>query len=444
MLVVHNRYRIEGGEERSVDLQLRALEAAGVEHALFERRSADAGKGAAARALLRGGDRPDELAEAVRLFEAAVPRELRSGRNVSGTSRSRSTSDPSPVVVHAHNTVPLIGPAGLAAARRAGARIVLHLHNVRIFCATGFGERDGGPCRRCRGRNTLPGLVLNCRRSPPEAVAYATALSLHQPRLLDAVDRFVAPSAAARDELAARGLPAERVEVLRHYLPAGSFAARSAAADGGYALVASRLSPEKGIEDAIAACIAAGVPLRIAGEGPERERLERLARETGASVAIPAHGTATVDTVTSAAAGAATVDTVTAATTGAAAAEAAADVAFLGRLAPEDVRRELAGAAMVLMPSRYHEFSPYSALEAMAAGVPVVATAMGGLPELLGEDRCVPIGDIPAFAARVGELWADPAARAAEGDALIARARERHSLERYSVDLLALYGELSG
>ena len=51
--------------------------------------------------------------------------------------------------------------------------MVLHLHNVRLFCATGFGERDGGPCTRCRGRNTLPGLRLNCRDSVPEAVVYA-------------------------------------------------------------------------------------------------------------------------------------------------------------------------------------------------------------------------------------------------------------------------------
>ncbi len=385
MLVVHNRYRIEGGEERSVELQLRALEAAGVEHALFERRSSDVGKAAAARALLRGGADPDELADAVRLL--AGPR----------------GADAAAVVVHAHNTVPSIGPAGLAAARRAGARVLLHLHNVRIFCATGFGERDGAPCQRCRGRNTLPGLALNCRGSLPEAAAYATALSLHQPRLLSAVDRFVAPSAAARDELAARGLPAERVDVLRHYLPADSFAERSTAGNGGYALVASRLSPEKGIEDAVRACLDADVPLRIAGEGPERGRLEQLAWEAGAT----------------------------------------GDVVFLGRLSAADVRRELAGAAMVLMPSRYHEFSPYSALEAMAAGVPVVATAMGGLPELLGDDRCVPVGDVPAFAARVAGLWADPAARAAEGDALLARVHERHSRERYTADLLALYDELA-
>jgi glycosyltransferase involved in cell wall biosynthesis len=118
-------------------------------------------------------------------------------------------------------------------------------------------------------------------------------------------------------------------------------------------------------------------------------------------------------------------------------------VTLLGRLPAAEVREQLAGAAMVLMPSRYHEFSPYSALEAMAAGVPVVATAMGGLPELLGEERCVPIGDIAAFAARVRALWSDAAARAAEGDAAIERARERHSLDRYTADLLALYERVS-
>jgi glycosyltransferase involved in cell wall biosynthesis len=368
---VHNRYRIEGGEERSVDLQLRAMEAGGIEHACFERRSSDVSKPWAARALVRGGHRPDDLADAVRA----------SGANV----------------VHAHNTLPLIGPKGLAAARAAGARVVMHLHNVRIFCATGFGERDGGPCRRCRGRNTLPGLVLNCRGSLPEAVAYAEGLARHQPLLLRTVDRFVAPSAAARDELAARGLPAERVDVLRHYLPAELFAERSRAGDGEYALVASRLSPEKGIVEAVESCAAAGVPLRIAGEGPERERLERRARELGA------------------------------------------DVTFLGRLPAGEVATQLAGAAMVLMPSRYHEFSPFSALEAMAQGVPIVATAMGGLPELLGDDRCIEPGVPGLFADRVANLWSDRKARDGEGERLLRRARDRHSLGPYLEALTDLY-----
>src|SRR5512132_943521 len=168
VLVLHNRYRVEGGEERSVDLQLRALASAGVEHRLLERRSDQAARTRAASALLRGGTDERAVAGAVRELQAGV--------------------------VHAHNMQPLFGPRALEAARAAGARVVLHLHNARLFCAIGVASRDGGPCFRCHGRLTLPGLVLNCRDSLPEAAVYAAALSLHQPRVWRAVDRFVAPS----------------------------------------------------------------------------------------------------------------------------------------------------------------------------------------------------------------------------------------------------------
>jgi glycosyltransferase involved in cell wall biosynthesis len=371
VLLLHNRYRTVGGEERSVELQVAALEHAGVPHALLERRSGDTGRARAAGALLRGGEGTEQVADAVRELGADV--------------------------VHAHNMLPLIGPRGLQAARDAGAKVVLHLHNVRLFCATGFGERFGAPCTRCRGRDTRPGLRLNCRRSLPEAVVYATALSLHQPAVLDAVDSFVTPSAFSAERVAHLGLPRERVQVLSHYLPEEAFASSSAAGEGAYVLVSSRLSPEKGIGDAIEAAHAAGAPLKVAGDGPDAGRLRSVAAELGA------------------------------------------DVEFLGRVAPERVRGLLAGAGAVLMPSRYDEFSPYSALEAMAQGVPVVATAMGGLPDLLGRGRCVAPGDRSAFAARLAALWADPRSRRAEGGELLDRARERHSRERYVRDLLALY-----
>src|SRR4051794_17509230 len=100
VLVVHNRYRIEGGEERSVELQLRALRRAGVEHRLLERRSSDVGSARAAAAMLRGGEGEGELAGAVRELGADV--------------------------VHLHNMQPLVGPRGLEAGRDAGARTVLH------------------------------------------------------------------------------------------------------------------------------------------------------------------------------------------------------------------------------------------------------------------------------------------------------------------------------
>jgi glycosyltransferase involved in cell wall biosynthesis len=375
VLVAHNRYRVEGGEERSVALQLAALRDAGIEHALFERDSAAAGRARAGATLLRGG--AGDLGAATAAFGADV--------------------------VHVHNMQPLIGPRGLEAARAAGARVVLHLHNLRLFCAIGVASRDGRPCFRCHHRLTLPGLALNCRGSLPESAAYAAALSLHQPRVVEAVDRFVAPSEYAARQLALLGLPAQRIEALPHYLPAAAFAESSRAAEGRYALVASRLSVEKAIDTAIRACAAAGVPLKIAGEGPAEAELRALARAAQAD---------------------------------------RAPIEFLGRVPHERMGELLAGAALALMPSRYHEFSPYSALEAAAAGVPVVATPMGGLPELLGADGCVSEN---TFGERVTVLWADPAARRRAGEAVLERARSAHGEQPYRMALTGLYdGLLAG
>src|SRR5918992_832673 len=260
VLLLHNRYRVEGGEERSVELQMRALENAGVEHRLLERRSADAGRAEAALAMLRGGGEDGGVAGAVSdLGVAAAVRDL----GVAAAVRDLGAD-----VVHAHNMQPLIGPRGLAAARQAGARVVLHLHNARLFCAIGVAARDGGPCFRCRGRNTLPGLALNCRGSLPEAAVYAAALAAHQPLVFQSVARFATPSRWAAGQLALLGVPADRLDVLPHYLPASELASGSAAHQGRYALAAGRLSPEKGFDTAIEAAAQAAVQLRIAGDGP--------------------------------------------------------------------------------------------------------------------------------------------------------------------------------
>ena len=371
VLLLHNRYRFEGGEERSLALQQRALTNAGIKHRLLERHSADTPRLQAAAALVRGGASEEDVATAVGELGADV--------------------------VHAHNMQPLIGPRGLAAARAAGATVVLHLHNARLFCAIGVAARDGAPCFRCRGRNTLPGLVLNCRGSVPEALAYATGLAAHQPLALRSTDRFIAPSRWAAGQLARLGVPTDRLDVLTHYLPADEVAPDSRAHQGRYLLAAGRLAPEKGLDLAIEAARQAQVPLWIAGDGPARAELERQATR--------------------------------------------APVEFLGQVPRGQMPALLRDAAALVLSSRSHEFSPFSVLEAMGAGVPVVATRSGGTPELIGEQRCTPMGDAAALAARLAALWRDPERRRTEGEELLRRVRDRHSEARYLRELLAIYGE---
>src|SRR3954449_4811102 len=170
VLFLHNRYRTTGGEERVVDdLLWLVREQMGEDAELLDRDSATLSRSRAAVALLRGGLAPDDVGAAVRLTKARV--------------------------VHAHNLNPAFGWRALAAARAAGARIVLHLHNYRLVCAVGtcFNSR-GEDCTRCQGRDTWPGIRLNCRGTGPEAAVYGIALAAWQRRRAEQADAMVGPS----------------------------------------------------------------------------------------------------------------------------------------------------------------------------------------------------------------------------------------------------------
>jgi glycosyltransferase involved in cell wall biosynthesis len=243
--------------------------------------------------------------------------------------------------------------------------------------------------------------VLNCRGSIPEAVAYAAGLALHQPLALDSTDRFVAPSRWAAGQLARLGVPRDRLDVLTHYVPAEELAGGSRAHQGRYLLAVGRLSPEKGLDVAVEAAALAGVPLWIAGDGPSAPEV------------------------------AAQVDRLQ------------APVQLLGQVSRPELPALLRGAAGLVLSSRSHEFSPFSVLEAMGAGLPVLATRSGGVPELIGEERCVPLGDASALADGMSALWSDPWRRREEGEQLLALASERHSEQRYLTELLGIYERAS-
>jgi glycosyltransferase involved in cell wall biosynthesis len=116
-------------------------------------------------------------------------------------------------------------------------------------------------------------------------------------------------------------------------------------------------------------------------------------------------------------------------------------------LVPFDGRVEPALAAMdaFVLPS-YWEGLPLSVLEAMAFGLPVIATAVGGTPEAVRDGitgYLVPAHDATALAARIADLAADAAARERMGEAGRARQREHFTAERMVRDTLALYASVT-
>jgi glycosyltransferase involved in cell wall biosynthesis len=199
-------------------------------------------------------------------------------------------------------------------------------------------------------------------------------------------------------------LPWERVHVIAPPLRAlagegaerASSEAHSAPGRGRYALIAARLAPEKGVSVAIDACRRIGLPLIVAGEGPEHEQLERRA--------------------------------------------GAGDVRIAGRVPEQELARLRAGAAIALVPSLSGETFGLAAAEAMAAGVPVAASRVGALPELVEEDALAPPGDAQGLAHAIARQLADRAA----GERARQRVRALCAPALIAGRLAAVYGDERG
>jgi glycosyltransferase involved in cell wall biosynthesis len=307
--------------------------------------------------------------------------------------------------------------------------VVLHLHQYRLVCATGVCFTKGRECTRCHGRNTLPGVIHNCRGSRSQALAYGASLAMWQRRLASNADAVIVPSVFARERLRELGAPLdfERVHVLAP--PVRVPEEMVGVADAAYALIVSRLAPEKGIDVAIDACRIAGVPLVVAGDGPELDELRARvgdspkidlphvrvghgelddppgsigSREMGVPPTRVRHG----------------------------------GVSFVGHVDDARLRALRAGAAIALVPSRSAETFGMAAAEAMAAGLPVAATRVGALPELVEEAALVEPGDAVALAEAIGRLWGD--AHAGERGRM--RVRELCSPAVVAEGLAAVYG----
>jgi glycosyltransferase involved in cell wall biosynthesis len=96
-----------------------------------------------------------------------------------------------------------------------------------------------------------------------------------------------------------------------------------------------------------------------------------------------------------------------------------------------DVPRLLAGVDLGVLPSK-HEGVPMSVIEQMAAGLPVVASAVGGLPDIVGDGEegfLVPPGDLDALTRRLGDLVADADTRRSLGRLARQRAERDYSIE---------------
>jgi glycosyltransferase involved in cell wall biosynthesis len=321
-------------------------------------------------------------------------------RPSAGRQLSRELGRSPADVVHFHNLLPHLTPSALRAAKQSGAATVLTIHNYRFACPAGTLLRGDHAHDDCIEGSSLACGLRKARGSRAESLAYGVAIELHRRlRLLVRwTDAYVAPSAFVASLLIRAGLPGERVRVISHGVPLEPGSPRNP----DFGLFAGRLSGEKGLPTLLAASrLVPDVPLMVAGEGPLAPFVR--ARVSGA-------------------------------------------IAYAGRLSIGELEALRARAAFVVVPSEAQEVAPFAALEGLAAGVPVIATRMGGLPEIVRDGFngvLVPPGDPEALAAAMRSLWANRGLAADLGANARQDAAERFSLERQTARLVELYEEVA-
>ncbi len=301
-----------------------------------------------------------------------------------------------PDVMHVHNTMPLVSPSVYWAAQKLGVPVVQTLHNFRLLCPQAMFVREGRVCEDCLGKVPWRGVLHKCYRgSRIQSAVMAGMLTTH--RVLGTfatkVDKFIALNEFCRAKMIEGGLDGDRISVKPNFVdwqPAPRWDQRV----GG--LYLGRLTPEKGVDVLLRALVRQpGLRVRVVGGGPMAEVV----------------------------AGASGVD-------------------YLGFLPLTEIWGHLSTASYMVVPSVWYEGFPRTIVEAFASGVPVIASRLGSLAEVVTDGKTGLLfnpGDDEDLAAKLAWAESHPQAMIRMGQAAREEYEARYTPERNCAELIEIY-----
>lgn len=247
-----------------------------------------------------------------------------------------------PEIAHFTNTFPLISPAAYYACQRNGVPVVQSLHNYRLMCPAATFYRNGRVCESCLSHQfPWPAIWHKCyRHSRAQTAVVSTMLTFHNIRQTWAsqVNHFIALTQFSKQKFIQGGISPNQISVKPNFLEADpGFVSR----EGTFALFVGRLVPEKGLLTLLQAWSRINFPLKIVGDGPLLPHLQDFL-ETNPHT-----------------------------------------IEYLGQLTKEQVIVLMFQARLLIIPSEWYEGLPMTLVEAFACGLPVLASRLGSLEELI-------------------------------------------------------------
>lgn len=311
-----------------------------------------------------------------------------------------------PQVAHVHNIHYQISPSIFHTLERHHIPVVMTLHDYRVVCPNGYLYTQGAVCERCKAGRFYNALLYRCLRGSWRAsllggvAAYAhAALGIYR-----LVDRFITHSAFLRKKMIEFGFSTKRLVSLPIGLDVTSFLPRF----GGdpYFVLFGYVTRQKGPHIAVEAIRRTkGGHLVIVGDGPLLALVKKQVEEGNVG-----------------------------------------RVSFTGFLSGARLWDLIRGSLAVIVPSIWYEVLGMVVLEAYAMGKPVLASRIGGMPEVVREGQTgllVQPGDAEGLAQAMQSLLDNPLRVVEMGKAARQFVTENFSAERYYDGLISLYEEVN-
>jgi glycosyltransferase involved in cell wall biosynthesis len=310
-----------------------------------------------------------------------------------------------PDIVHCHNIYHQISPSILPVAKKYKIPVVMHLHDYKLICPNYQMFAHGKMCEDCAAPNYYRCLLRKCfQDSYIKSFVVTLEMYLHHKILKiyeKNIDLYIAPSKFMKDMCVKHGVPENKIKVMYNFVD--NFSQDYVEPAGDYVLYLGRLSPEKGIPVLIRAMAQVkDLSLYIAGEGNEKENCEKEISQLGLEE----------------------------------------NIKLLGHLSGEKLQQTIAEAKAIVIPSVWFENMPFSMLEALALGKVVIASRIGGMPEIITEGQngfLFSAGDSDELASLINKLRTSDLKKISEA----ARASvENLTIGKHCAELMSVYKKL--
>ena len=313
-----------------------------------------------------------------------------------------------PDIVHLNNFQRQLSASIIDPIKRRNIPIVFTAHDVQAICpAIIMMDNDKNICEKC-----MKGKYLNCikkkcnKGSTLKSIVGALEGYYYRAKNIytNKIDFIITPSEFYRGKMIEDGIPENKIKALHNFVELKDYDLE--VSDEGYALYFGRLSKEKGILNLINAFtkLKEG-KLYIAGEGPEKETIENIIKENKLEDRVK----------------------------------------LLGFLNSDQMKETIRKCKFVVVPSIWYENCPYSVMETLAIGKPVIGADIGGIPELVINDRSgltYKYDDIEDLSNKMKKLFKNEELVKEFGTNAKKQANELYGKDVYYKNIMSIYEKL--